>query len=219
MAYRRAPYTEGGDLTEYLQRELENIENEFNRIAGGFAFTLLKAAPPKPRLGQVVLADGANWSPLGVSTPHLSLFNGSTWESSTADSALQSFTPVVTFATPGDLSIAYTTQIGRTSRIGKLVVLNFAVAFTPTFTSSSGHLLVQGFPWAPVVFTTGVGQIVGTGVTWPAGRTMFHSIINGANIEGRFSGSAVGVSALAASNIASGVSCVFSGTLAYLTDI
>lgn len=79
MAYRRAPYTEGGDLTEYLQRELENIENEFNRIAGGFAFTLLKAEPPKPRLGQIVLADGVNWDPLTAGAPRLVVFNGSAW--------------------------------------------------------------------------------------------------------------------------------------------
>lgn len=37
------------------------------------------AAPAKPRIGRVVVADGTNWDPLTVGVPRLVWFNGNNW--------------------------------------------------------------------------------------------------------------------------------------------
>lgn len=57
------------------------------------------------------------------------------------------FTPTLTFQTPGDLSVSYTTQLGFYTRIGKKVFLDVVVAGTPTFTTASGNFRVGGFPF------------------------------------------------------------------------
>jgi hypothetical protein len=62
-------------------------------------------------------------------------------------SGLTAWTPVFTFATPGNLSVAYTVQNGYYSRVGNIVTVNFLIQFAPTFTTSSGNALVTGLPF------------------------------------------------------------------------
>lgn len=66
------------------------------------------------------------------------------------DYAEGSWTPAVTYTTPGDLSVSYTTQIGRYVKIGKLVFLKGVITFTPTFTTASGELRITGIPFTHV---------------------------------------------------------------------
>lgn len=57
------------------------------------------------------------------------------------------FTPTLTFATPGDLSVAYSTQTGDFTRIGDRVFVNFSiVTSTFTHTTASGNAQIMGFP-------------------------------------------------------------------------
>ena len=56
------------------------------------------------------------------------------------------FTPTITFDTPGDLSVAYTTQLGTYTIVGRMIVATVTVSFTPTYTTASSFLQVQGFP-------------------------------------------------------------------------
>ena len=42
------------------------------------------------------------------------------------------FVPTVTCATPGDLSVFYTSQIGAYTRVGQMVLFRIGLAFTPT---------------------------------------------------------------------------------------
>lgn len=60
-----------------------------------------------------------------------------------------SFTPEITFDTPGDLSVTYSTQIGRYQRFGNAVTVEI-VLITSTFTwsTSSGYLRISGLPFA-----------------------------------------------------------------------
>lgn len=66
--------------------------------------------------------------------------------------ALQSsgtWTPVFTFATPGNLSVSYSVQAGYYIRTGNFIVVRFLLTFTPTFTTSSGDALITGLPFTP----------------------------------------------------------------------
>ena len=58
------------------------------------------------------------------------------------------WTPTVTFQTAGNLSVAYSVQVGWYIKIGKLVTATcFITTSTFTHTTASGALLVQGFPF------------------------------------------------------------------------
>jgi hypothetical protein len=85
------------------------------------------------------------------------------------------FTPVATFATPGDLSVAYTTQLGYGARMGKFVFLDIVLTFTPTFTTASGEFRITGLPDLAVNATErNAGLTIAnltTGWTWPASAT------------------------------------------------
>lgn len=64
------------------------------------------------------------------------------------DYQLGSWSPVLTFATPGNLSVAYTGQIGSYTKIGRDVTLFFNIS-TSTFThsSASGAFTITGLPF------------------------------------------------------------------------
>lgn len=56
------------------------------------------------------------------------------------------FTPTITCATPGDLSVAYTDQTGIYRRVGNLVYVTIKISFTPTYTTASGIISIAGLP-------------------------------------------------------------------------
>lgn len=58
-----------------------------------------------------------------------------------------SFTATVTCATPGNLSVSYTSRGGLYRKIGSLVYVYIAVNFTPTYTTASGELIISGLPF------------------------------------------------------------------------
>ena len=43
--------------------------------------------------------------------------------------------------------INYATQVGRYTRIGNVCTVDFRLSFTPTFTTASGDLRVEGLPF------------------------------------------------------------------------
>ena len=68
--------------------------------------------------------------------------------------AVFNWTPVLTFATPGNLSVAYTTQVGRGVKIGRKVTLSFTiVTSTFTHTTASGALRITGSPLTALAAT------------------------------------------------------------------
>lgn len=67
------------------------------------------------------------------------------------------WTPVPTFATPGDLVVTSNTLVGRYRRLGNMVEVTCEGNFTPTFTTAAGDFRVTGLPF--VSFTTGMGAI------------------------------------------------------------
>lgn len=76
------------------------------------------------------------------------------------------WTPAVTLATPGNLSVAYTSRSGRYVKIGQMVFFNCLLqTSTWTHTTASGFFNITGFP-----FTMG-SQFVGAGTLLMSGWT------------------------------------------------
>ncbi len=57
------------------------------------------------------------------------------------------WTPAFTFATPGDLSVSYATQIGSYTKNGNSITARFQLTCTPTFTTASGNASITGLPF------------------------------------------------------------------------
>lgn len=61
------------------------------------------------------------------------------------------WTPVLTFGTPGNLNVAYSIQSGYYTKIGRVVSVSFAiVTSTFTHTTAAGNMLVTGLPFTAV---------------------------------------------------------------------
>jgi hypothetical protein len=90
-----------------------------------------------------------------------------------------SFTPTLSFSTPGNAVFGAGTRSGWLTRVGSLVFININVGFTVTYTTASGYLTIGGNPipgnnqlgyyWQAVVQTNYV--------LFPAG-TFLDAIIN-----------------------------------------
>lgn len=87
-------------------------------------------------------------------TVDLSDYNGSVAGIDFGDETLDaydegSWTPSVSFATPGDLSVSYSTQLGTYTRVGRLVYVTFRVVTSSfTYSSASGNFHIPGLPWS-----------------------------------------------------------------------
>lgn len=80
---------------------------------------------------------------LGAATATSINFGGSTLSTYVATT---SWTPTFTFATAGNLSVAYGGQTGTYVQIGSILFFNFILTFTPTYTTASGSARITGFP-------------------------------------------------------------------------
>ena len=76
------------------------------------------------------------------------------------------WTPVLTFATPGNLSVAYSDQAGRYIKIGSFVWYWCRITTsTFTHTTASGNLLITGLPFTPANINQPAGGAVIAGYT------------------------------------------------------
>lgn len=90
------------------------------------------------------------------------------------------WTPVATFATPGNLSVAYSTQNGWYVKVGQLVIVHCDIITTTfTFTTASGNFNITGLPFTVNSRGYGSGQFGG----WTSGFTMLSPLCtNGGTI-------------------------------------
>ena len=130
------------------------------------------------------------------------------------------WTPVLTFATPGDLSVAYTTQAGQYTKIGRLVIASFLiVTSTFTHTTASGNCNITGLPFT--VAAGGVSGSVGTlrygGIT-KASYTSFHALPTASStlMTLSASGSAQTVTTVATGDMPTGGTVTLNGTVMYI---
>lgn len=129
------------------------------------------------------------------------------------------WTPALTFATPGDLAVGYTTQVGTYVRVGNLVTANVTLVLSSfTFTTASGSLRINGLPLTPknVSGQQWHGTAHFEGVT-KVGYTNFTTKLdaNSTILGVRASGSGVGASSVAAADMPTGGNVRLFGTITY----
>lgn len=115
------------------------------------------------------------------------------------------WTPILTFSTPGNLSVSYATQTGLYTKIGNRVLTDFLVETSSfSYTTATGNCRVSGFPFT-IGSGNGPGPLRWSGVTKPGHTTIAATGITGTgNVEFRTSGSGVTTSNLVASDMPSG---------------
>lgn len=132
---------------------------------------------------------------------------------------LRRWTPVPTFATPGDVSFTPTVQVGDWVRQGREVRATFRLAGTITHTTASGNLQVTGLPVAPTSDTSFIfdGVLVWGGLTLAAGYTQVACTLaaGSATILFSASGSAVAPVNVTEARVPTGGTLVLRGTLIY----
>lgn len=153
----------GSPVTSYWSGVLQTTNAATAQTAlgattvGAAVFTATNAAQAQTALGDAIKA-------LGALTPAASKFGYFTGADAAAladftGPNVASWTPVITAATPGTLSITYTHQIGRYMRIGGVVIAWFSLQ-TATFTvgTATGNLMVSGLPVSGLSVTGGLWQ-------------------------------------------------------------
>ena len=128
------------------------------------------------------------------------------------------WTPVFTFATPGNISVVYTVQQGYYSRVGNIITASFYLNFTPTYTSSSGAVQLTGLPVAAnSSITLQLGQITLQTNTFPAGVTYIYCSLPAGgtllNIQG--CGSATAAASFSTAQFLTATAYVIQGTITY----
>lgn len=86
------------------------------------------------------------------------------------------FTPVVTCATPGDLSVAYGTATGTYRKKDRVVEIDVVLVFTPTYTTAAGEFRIAGLPF-PADGSTAYSCIPISSMsafTWPNSATQIY---------------------------------------------
>ena len=125
------------------------------------------------------------------------------------------FTPVVTFATPGDLSVAYVNQGASYFRNGNLVTLNIDLLFTPTYTTASGELRITGSPFTAL--DSAFGSVT-SNFPLGAGYTYLTSAISTATsyLNVYENGSGQPITAISTAQLTSGSQYQLKGSIIYL---
>ena len=91
------------------------------------------------------------------------------------------WTPTVSFDTPGDLSISYVSQTANYVRVGSVLVFRLAITFTPTYTTASGGFKLLGLPFTPAAEIGCVLQAQSSNLDYPGGAVSIVPLIITAN--------------------------------------
>lgn len=129
-------------------------------------------------------------------------------------SASTSHSPVVSFTTPGDLSVSYAVQLGVYARVGNIVTYSYQVAFTPTYTTSSGQLTVS-LPVNANATASSFGAVSVGGVTFTALYTYVTANTVTSVLNFAQSGSAQTRSVMSTTQFTTGTQYVLYGTISY----
>lgn len=135
--------------------------------------------------------------------------------------APKAWTPTLTFATPGNLSVTYSQRVGRITKLGPLTLATFNLVTSAfTHTSASGNLQITGLPFTTVNVTnlTGEGTVRWTGIT-KANYTQVNPGVspNSSTIVFVASGSGQAFSNVAAADMPTGGTVALHGALVMWT--
>ncbi len=90
------------------------------------------------------------------------------------DNETGTWTPVLDFASPGDLSVVYNKRSGAYHRLGRLIILECQIqTSTFTYTTSTGKLRITGLPFAAESVTD----------QWYCAATVHRGVVNGSFVD------------------------------------
>jgi hypothetical protein len=72
------PPTDPAQLSAYLTEELQRIQRALQQLAAGHIDTTY-VAPPRPREGDIRLADGVHWDPVAAGAPRFVGYADGAW--------------------------------------------------------------------------------------------------------------------------------------------
>lgn len=137
------------------------------------------------------------------------------------------FTPSLSFVTPGNLSVTYSAQFGHYIKVGRLVIAWFNVTTSAfTHTTASGTCTLSPLPFSPATNIIGNsvslrGGSVSYGGVTKAGYTSIVAIPSNAGARTwtlQMCGSGVAADDVTAADMPTGGAVFFRGTLLYLTN-
>jgi hypothetical protein len=130
------------------------------------------------------------------------------------------FTPAITYATPGTLAVTYTKQAGDYVKDGRLVIANFEIV-TNVFTlgTAAGDLRISGLPY---VAGSGLARYTGNGFWEGISKAAYTELAFVAAtglpyLTCRMSGSGMSASNVAATDTPTGGAVTLCGSVTYLT--
>lgn len=129
------------------------------------------------------------------------------------------WTPTLTFATPGNLAVTYNNRLGFYTKIGRKVSIDFTIGTaTWSWTTGSGAVLIQGLPFTansgPIEYN-GAMSWNGISVTGFMSVTPIVTSTLPTTIQMVASGNGVARGTLAAGNLPSGGSILLVGHIEY----
>jgi hypothetical protein len=126
------------------------------------------------------------------------------------------WTPAITFATPGDLGVVYSSQLGTYVKIGGTVIATVSMIVTVTHTTAAGACRITGQPFVASAAPLGRGVLGWGGITKATYTQMtLVSVAAQSYAEIRASGSGVVFAAANAADMPTGGSVQLSGVLIY----
>lgn len=126
------------------------------------------------------------------------------------------WTPTLTFSTPGDLNVVYSLRNGTYTKVGRLVTVTYQIVTTTfTWTTASGNCTISGLPFT-VGGTRAFGSMRWRGIT-KAGYTDMNTQANPATATALLTGSGSGVafSFIVAADMPSGGTVELLATTSY----
>ena len=154
---------------------------------------------------------------LKISVPTIVVYDGTQFQIIGPVGGGGTWTPVLTFATAGDTSASYTTQIGRYSIKGNEITAHFNIQGNVAHTTASGNARVAGLPKAAEnVSLQAVGALYWTGIT-KANYTNIVCATNAAQtyLEFLASGSGQVGATISAGEVTSSATIQIFGTIIY----
>lgn len=127
------------------------------------------------------------------------------------------WTPAITFSTPGDLSVAYSTQVGRYTKIGNLVTLDLSITTsTFTHTTASGAAFISGLPFTAASTGHFCGALLWQGITKASYTDVNLQLAGGGTqLEVVASGSGQSLSSVAAADMPTAGTVILRGTISH----
>ncbi len=187
-------------------------------VTTGYNITM-PGAPPGVS-GQVATTSTAgvqSWSGSAIAATNGVSFGAGSGTLNYYDQRQAGTAPTITFTTPGDLSVAYTSQTLSFTKIGDLVFLEVVFNFTPTYTTSAGTLVINGMPFSANGTAKGIFNPDGNSIPYPASRTTIICGINNATntmiLQGY--GASAAVTGLGVTQFPSGVATAFRCQIVY----